>query len=342
MVTVREPWQKFEDLVKLILEARGFSVIPHSPRGDAGYDFDGVLENERWSIEVKYYRTDRAQLHLIEAAAARVVPRRRDLRGNLGMLVVSCSIPPAMRSALEEKSGVIFIDRLDLDTWVSGDPVLTEQLQSLLGSNLSPFLSDEELREDPLKRIKPSREELLPAEDTRGTKLCEELRSIKAGKSGWPRYEKVCVDILKYLFEEDLEGWRKQSPTDDGLNRFDLACRIVSEKFFWKFIVQSLNSVYVLFEFKNYTDKITQGQILTTEKYLLERASRRVGIILTRKGPDAGAIRMTQGAMREHGKLMLVIDDDAVCKMLHLKERGDDPTDFLFELADSFMLSLPR
>jgi len=51
---------------------------------------------------------------------------------------------------------------------------------------------------------------------------------------------------------------------------------------------------------------------------------------------------MIQGAMREHGKLMLVIDDDQVCKMLHMKDKGDDPTDLLFDVADEFLLSLPR
>jgi hypothetical protein len=251
-----------------------------------------------------------------------------------------------MRLALEGKFDVIFIDRLDLDVLASEMPVLTDQLQVLLGSNPNLFLSDadsqKDPQKDPLKRTKPSRKEAPPAEDTRGTQLCKELRSTKMGKIGWSKYENVCIDILKYLFEEDLEGWKKQSATDDGLNRFDLACRIASEKFFWKFIVQNLNSMYILFEFKNYRNKITQSQILTTEKYLLERASRRVGIILTRKPPSDNAIRMTQGAMREHGKLMLIVDDEAVCKMLHLKERGDDPTDFLFERADSFLLSLPR
>jgi hypothetical protein len=51
---------------------------------------------------------------------------------------------------------------------------------------------------------------------------------------------------------------------------------------------------------------------------------------------------MTQGAMREHGKLILTVDDDLLCKMLHMKQRGEDPTDCLFELADDFLLSLPR
>ena len=59
-----------------------------------------------------------------------------------------------------------------------------------------------------------------------------------------------------------------------------------------------LNTRYVLFEFKNYTGEIKQGQILTTEKYLLEKGLRRVAIIITRVGADKNAITMAQGAMR--------------------------------------------
>ena len=103
-----------------------------------------------------------------------------------------------------------------------------------------------------------------------------------------------------------------------------------------------MNSRYVLFEFKNYSGKIRQGQILTTEKYLLERGLRRAAIVLTRVGAESDAVKMTQGAMREHGKLMLILNDERVCEMLHMKDRGEDPTDCLFEVADEFLLSLPR
>ncbi|SUC03782.1 Uncharacterised protein [Proteus mirabilis] len=46
--------------------------------------------------------------------------------------------------------------------------------------------------------------------------------------------------------------------------------------------------------------------------------------------------------MREHGKLIIIINDKKICKMLHMKERGEDPTDYLFEIVDNFLLSLPR
>src|SRR5439155_1803167 len=99
---------------------------------------------------------------------------------------------------------------------------------------------------------------------------------------------------------------------------------------------------YILFEFKNYKEGIKQGQILTTEKYLLGKALRSVAIILSRKGAEESATAMAQGAMRENGKLMLVLNDDGVCKILHMKQRGEDPTDFLFDIADNFLLTLPR
>jgi hypothetical protein len=172
--------------------------------------------------------------------------------------------------------------------------------------------------------------------------LCQELRSIRKGKEEWARYERICERILKYLFPNDLYGWHSQKRTDDGLNRFDFICRLRPTTEFWKFAIDHLNSRYVLFEFKNYTGKIKQGQILTTEKYLLERGLRRVAIILTRVGADPGAVASIQGAMREHGKLMLVVGDEDICSMLHMKERGEDPTDRLFDMADNFLLSLPR
>ncbi len=162
------------------------------------------------------------------------------------------------------------------------------------------------------------------------------------GRRPGPLYEEVCARILRYLFPNDLHGWHKQQRTDDGLNRFDFVCRVRPTTDFWNFLIDHLNSRYVLFEFKNYAGKIKQGQILTTEKYLLERGLRKAALVLTRVGAEPDAVKMTQGAMREHGKLMLILNDERLCEMLHMKDRGEDPTDCLFEVADEFLLSLPR
>lgn len=335
-------WQLFENLVHRILTTNNFVVSINNTRGNKGFDFLARLGTESWAIEVKYYRTARAQPSLIAAAAARVESNGATAKANKGMLIVSCTLPPDLRDFLEQEYSITFVDQIDLRIWCKSHPNLTYELDALLEIPPNGFQEIHPIRNEPTQRSKPLRELPLPPQDTTGTELCNELRSIKKGKSYWSQYEKVCEKILKYLFANDLHGWHRQKRTDDGLNRYDYVCRVRQTTDFWRFIIDHLNSRYILFEFKNYSGKIKQGQILTTDKYLLERGLRRVAIIMTRVGSESHAIAMTQGAMREHGKLMLIVDDEKVCEMLHMKERGEDPTDCLFEIADNFLLTLPR
>ncbi|QOT75733.1 restriction endonuclease [Cupriavidus basilensis] len=358
---------QFEQLVRRILEANHFDVheaglsigletgkraivvsssggvrADANARGQsAGFDFTATMGNEIWAIEVKFYRTARAQVTLLESAAARLAARGIIAGARKGMLVVSCQLSSALRTTLEDRFSITFIDRVDLLNWAARAPELLDELNALLELD---SIAIPEASERPTEPTQTSKRlpETSPPEDTKGTELCQELKALKRGKSTWSAYEKLCDRILRYLFPNDLHGWHRQKRTDDGLNRFDYICRIRPTTDFWQFLLHHLDSRYVLFEFKNYADKIKQGQILTTEKYLLERGLRRVAIVLSRAGASTDAIKMTQGAMREHGKLMLVIDDGQIIDMLQMKERGEDPTDRLFELADDFLLALPR
>jgi hypothetical protein len=335
-------WQLFEDLVSRILEANNFLITTHNLRGDRGFDLLGNYGSESWAIEVKYYRTARAQPSLIDAAAARVASNGIAANAQKGMLVVSCFLPVELRAALEQKFSITFVDQVDLRIWCASRPDLAEELDALLEVSPSEPQATHATRNEPMRRSKPLGGVPPKDHDTKGTELCQELKRISKGKASWAQYEKVCEKILKYLFPNDLHGWHSQKRTDDGLNRYDYVCRVRPTTEFWKFVIDHLDSRYVLFEFKNYSGKIKQGQILTTEKYLLERGLRRMAIIMTRVGAEPHAVAMTQGAMREQGKLMLIVNDEKVCEMLHMKERGEDPTDCLFEIADNFLLTLPR
>lgn len=335
-------WQLFEDLVRRILEANNFSVTKNNIRGDRGFDLLADFGNERWAIEIKYYRTARAQPSLIDAAAVRVASNGVAAQVKKGMLVVSCILPAELRESLEQKFSITLVDQVDLRIWCSSHPELAEELDALLEANPSAPQATRLTRDDPTRSSKPLAGVPSQSRDTRGTELCQELKSIKKGKVSWAQYEEVCERILKYLFPNDLHGWHSQKRTDDGLNRYDYVCRVRPTTEFWKFVIDHLDSRYVLFEFKNYSGRIKQGQVLTTEKYLLERGLRRMAIIMTRVGAEPHAVAMTQGAMREQGKLMLIVNDEKVCEMLHMKERGEDPTDCLFEIADNFLLTLPR
>lgn len=338
----KRTWKQFEDLVRRILDAHNYKITVHSPRGEAGFDFEGLYGADKWAIEVKYYRTGRAQPTLIEAAASRVVNNGIGAHARKGMLVVSCVLPPSLRLSLEEKFSIVFVDRIDLRIMASKSPDLVEALDALIEAR--PYGAEQDRSDwvDPTG-AKQSLDGATPVPmSTKGDELCAELKKVPKGRDGWPEYEKLCADILRYLFPNDLEGWHEQMRTDDGLNRFDFVCRIRPATEFWRFVIEDLNSRYALFEFKNYSEEIGQGQILTTEKYLLERGLRRVAIVMTRIGADENATWMAKGAMREHGKLILVVNDEKVCKMLHMRDRGEDPTDLLFQLADDFLLRLSR
>jgi hypothetical protein len=335
----------FETVVRGILIANGFRLPPATQGGgkDVGFDWSGSRHSESWAIEAKYYRTARAQASLLETAAGRVSAAGIAAKMQKAMLVVSCQVAPDLKVALELKYGISVVDRDALVNLAAKRPLLLDSLNAVLEADPSlPLTATARVETEPPGRESPTLPEKAGRVDTRGSSLCAELHKLTPGPQKWKAYEKLCVKILRYLFPNDLLGWREQQRTDDGLNAFDLVCRIRPTTDFWTFLLQHLDSRYVLFEFKNYTDEIKQGQILTTEKYLLERGLRRVAIILVRQGADENAVTMTKGAMREHGKLMLVANDEIVCKMLHMKERGEDPTDCLFELADDFLLTLSR
>ncbi|SFH58647.1 Restriction endonuclease [Nitrosospira sp. Nsp14] len=333
---------RFEYLVRRILEVKGYEFLPSAAQQrDGGCDFLAKFSDDVWAIEVKFYRTARAQVTLLEAAASRLVIQGLHAEAARGMLVVSCVLPSALQKSLEQRFSLTFVDRAALTDWAADSPELIDELTAFL--EVDPAAPRENFAEPRSLFASPGLPtQAVRAEDTRGRQLCNEVKLLKRGRASWAAYEKLCEQLLRYLFPNDLHGWHRQVRTDDGLNRFDYICRIQSRTEFWKFLVDHLSSRYVLFEFKNYTGQIKQGQILTTEKYLFSTGLRRVAIVFTRVGADKGAITMLQGAMREHGNLILILDDKQVCEMLHMKERGEDPADRLFELTDYFLMSLPR
>jgi hypothetical protein len=187
----------------------------------------------------------------------------------------------------------------------------------------------------------------------RGATLCQELRAIKPTR-GKKRatvtataFEKKATECLKYLFEGDLSFGSNQHPTKTGLSRFDLIARVSSKNEFWSMLVSDFRSRYVVFEFKCYTDKITQGEILTTEKYLYVPALRSTAIIISTNGPDKNAYATACGALRENGKLIINLTVEQICKMLHAKDgtTEDAPSDVegeLFIELDKMLMSIER
>jgi hypothetical protein len=159
-------------------------------------------------------------------------------------------------------------------------------------------------------------------------------------------FEALCMKVFAFLFDPNLFGFEAQSQTSDGANRYDFICRIAPGRPFWDTLRTDFRTRALLFECKNFTDPITADQIYSTERYLFSGALRTVCFLIARKGGDEGCMRAAQGAMRESGKLILVLSNRDLIKMLELVDlEGRDqsgPEGVLEERIWRFIISLPR
>ena len=174
--------------------------------------------------------------------------------------------------------------------------------------------------------------------------LIKELELINAGRDDFNKYEDVCMKILQYIFEDDLTLWLFQAKSNEDLYRFDCLCRIKNnnEKEFWTILERYFNTKYIVFEFKNYSEKISQREIYTTERYLYAKALRSVAIIIAKNDYDDNSVWAAKGCLRENGKLIILLNIEDIKKMYKMKEENDDPSVYLMNKLDTLLLELEK
>lgn len=110
---------------------------------------------------------------------------------------------------------------------------------------------------------------------------------------------------LSEAVETEFTRMLEQSSTEDKMFRMDLICGLKETSEFWKILIHHYNTRFVVFEFKNYRDKIDQNLIYVTEKYLYNAVLRNVAIIISRKGFSCSAHKVATGILTESGKLII-------------------------------------
>jgi hypothetical protein len=333
--------QQFQALVGQIYEALGYRVVAQGGAMDKGYDFTFTDPDGRSGIiGVKLYRTRIIQRQLVVRAAEVVEAIRILAKKDQAILVLGSRL----NIPIVNVGSTAVVDIAKLMEMAAKSPTLATQLDSI-ARRISPMpvSNDADIL---AARIlgdaynAPSEPEL--PEPPKGEALAAALRAVKPGKPGARQFELKASDALKYLFEDDFLNWQLQPTSDSGLHRNDLVARIASEHDFWASIVRYFKTWYVIFEFKNHTRYITQGEVYSTEKYLFVPAMRSVAFVISRKGADKNAKAVMRGALRETGKLILSLSLDDVCTMLKMKDAGDDPNTLLFERLDEMLMKLER
>ncbi|WP_406652135.1 restriction endonuclease [Bacillus cereus] len=337
-----ELYREFEQLCADIFKFNGLNVSRPNIYNDVGYDL--IVEDnlgKKASVEIKFYRSAKPSPAMIIKSIEKLSLNVN--KNDLAILVVNIPFERIFESLKNKiSSEIIIIDGNQLLYLADGDIELTKRLQGALKDSPSNLYDSYQMKELNdfglvLHKAQSSSLELSKKEIFKSA-----LANIKAGREDFRKYEEMCKKILQLLFKEDLSGWEYQTSTRDDLHRYDLICRVKKGNEFWEYLIEDFSSRYVLFEFKNYENKIQQGQIYTTEKYLFKTGLRNVAFVISRKGMNANAKKACEGILRESGKLIIDINDEDLLTMIDLLDQNQLPTDFLFQRIDEFLIRLSK
>ena len=263
--------QLFEDIFYSYLEkvkqtaSSDFQIFREKTIDDYRADFV-VTDNDReYIFELKWYN----QKVISSAAVSSFCKKLMSYATNGTLILVICSVvSDVLKEECERKFGITIWDVSNLLWLLDELPEVKNELVATLEYSI-----------DDIEPKQPNRLLFLKGEETTGEKDTWEgkLKTIQPGVDDSGRYEEVCTDILKFVLGDYLTLWKKQATSNDGLYRFDLCCKIKSgvNRDFFETIKHYFNTKYIVFEFKNYSKKITQKEIYTTEKYLYERHLER-------------------------------------------------------------------
>lgn len=331
----KERGYRFEQIFGTYLESmkeksaeNPMSIEYNVRTSDTIWDYTLCQGDRTFYFEVKYALTSRTKAS-IERLSTLNEP-------DVPILVIANEVSSDLKKSFLEQYGVHVWDVANLLWMFDEFPEIKMEFIAFLEYSTDHIESqapDIEILQNP------------PKEKSSDLDLKERLLKITPGKHQFREYELICTEILKYVLGDYLTFWDSQETSNDGLYRFDLCCKIKTDanQDFFDTIKHYFNTKYIVFEFKNYNEPITQREIYTTEKYLYEKALRKVAVILSRFGADDHALKAAKGALRENGKLILCLSDNSLLEMIDIKKRGDqEPADFLGAILDDILVHLEK
>jgi len=324
---------QFENVVAKIFDESGFIIEKAAERSLENIDVIAKYDGNTYYIEVKFYSGIQAgSLSRYRRSIDRLVNVSKE-KNAIPVLVISALVSDDMRKEYEMNyRDLIIIDIANLLYAVEFSNNKDELISIL------PFSVDQ---------IEPEEGQLnltWLAHSYTDDSLIEELNNCKVGNEGAFKFEEICFKFLHHVFSDDLALWKKQKKSNKNLYRFDLLCRIKddNQKTVWMMLERFFCSKYIIFEFKNYSKKITQHEVYTTERYLYKKALRNVAIIIARKGFHTNAEWAAKGCFRENGKLIILLSADELIKMYNMKLQQDDPSEYLLSKIDNMLSELEK
>ena len=165
--------------------------------------------------------------------------------------------------------------------------------------------------------------------------MIQRLVSCEIGRKQWRTYEEVCIEILEFLFVPEFIGIIPQSSVNSGTQRRDALLHNNIKTGFWGAVKADYECSHVLFEFKN-VERLKKTDVLQTSNYLSKPGIGRFGIILTRKAPSKSAFKHIEEVFIFENKLILVLDDSSLKRLMYEKAYFGNCNEFLSYLKGGF------
>ena len=314
--------------------------------GKIRVDILAEQDNRTVVIEVKSYRNYSNAKTVIDLALNQIIKyreiilRKKEDKEYSFVIVLPCEVESSLKKEVYNQFGVIIWDINNLIYLCEQNKSLLQLLNRYIPY---PFLG---LKGEKPLGMKDEKKAVVIEEDhpSLSETYIKRLEACRPGKleGADKQYEAICTEIIKYLFGTEFFRMSEQHKTEDEMFRMDLLCSLKGTTEFWKFLITFYRTKFVVFEYKNYSDYISQNLIYLTEKYLFPVALRNVAFIISRKGFGTNAEKAALGCLRENGKLIVSLNDDDLIQMLTMKENGEEPSDYLLDRVERLLMSVGK
>lgn len=307
-------------------------------------------KKEKYIFEIKYYKSLYNSQQLMDRAIEQMLKYKREVdqvySGCQLCLIMFCRVDKKIKLSAYAR-GIIVWDIANILYLCRENSELMDMIPMAVSFPITDIEMEEPLadrEEIQTEGIHSDNFDQHIPEKTKYEIYKKQLEDCTTGKKGCAdkQYEKICAEIIKELFEDQFSRTVEQSCTSDKMFRMDLLCSLKGGTAFWNDLIKFYRTKYVVFEFKNYEDLISQNLIYISEKYLYAPALRNVAFIVSRKGFSPNAKNAVKGCLIEDGKLILELKDEDLLCMLNLKDNGQEPSDYLMQKMDDFLMGISK
>jgi hypothetical protein len=350
--------ERFQGIVMRLYQLLGWRVeaeiVANTSLGRFEVDAVATAPNRaRQILEIKWRRGPIASTAFLRNAAAEF--RDRTSRGrdeSDRVLVVSGAAAPELREWLLKRFNITVQDRAALREMAGGSAIALE-LEEIFSQSDRRRLGDEYLNADAFVDAEGAIADNASRARGLDLTLLERLDALEPGVKNAKEFERLCSDIIGFVFGDFLLDRKFQSPTELGLDVLDIVYRVKPGNRFWDALTRDFRARVIVFECKNHSGAIGPQQIFTTERYLSRSAMRPICFMLCRKPAKKNVLRAAAGALRESGKLVVMLSDEDLKDLIKARvvQRAitdprayadSDPTELLDQKVYEYLVAIGR